>query len=102
MALSTSSQEVIFLRQLLTNLGEKVKGPTPMFEDNEGCESLATTNDITSAKTKHIDVRHNFVRDLVKSNAIEIVWIPTAEMIADILTKIISQLQNTKSIQTEC
>ena len=57
-----------------------------MFEDNEGCEELAT-NDITSAKTKHIDIRHHFVRDLVKSKALEIVWIPTSEIIADTLTK---------------
>ena len=44
MALSTSTHEVIFLIHLLTNLGEKVKGLTPMFEDNEGCETLATTD----------------------------------------------------------
>ena len=60
MVLSATTQEVIFLRQLLTNLGEPSKGPTPMYEDNEGCEALAT-NDITSAKTKHIDIRHHFV-----------------------------------------
>ena len=43
MALSASSQEVVFLRQLLINLGEVVGGPTPMFEDNEACEALAIT-----------------------------------------------------------
>ncbi len=86
MALASSAQEVVFLRHLLTNLGEPLKGPTPMYEDNEGCEAL-TTNDMTSAKTKHIDIRHPFVRDLVKSKALKIVWIPTSEMIADILTK---------------
>ena len=85
MALSATAQEVIFLRQLFTNLGEPVQGPTPMYEDNEGCEALAT-NGITSAKTKHIDIRHHFVRDLVKSKAIEIVLISTSEMLADILT----------------
>ena len=86
MALSVATQEVIFLRQLLTDLGEPVKAPTPMYENNEGCEALAT-NDITSAKTKHIDIRHHFVRDLVKSKAIEIVLISTSEILADILTK---------------
>jgi hypothetical protein len=34
MALSASAQEVVFLRQLLLNLGEFAGGPTPMFEDN--------------------------------------------------------------------
>ena len=86
MALSAAAHEVIFLRQLLTSLGEHVKGPTPMYEDNERYEAMAT-NDITSAKTKHINIRHHFVRDLVKSKAIEIVLISTSEMLADILTK---------------
>ncbi len=77
MALSTSSHEVVFLRQLLTNLGEFLKGPTPIYEDNEECEAL-TTNDITSAKITHIDIRHHFVRDLLKSKALKIVWISTS------------------------
>jgi len=37
MALSASPQEVVLLRQLLINLGKVAGGPTPMFEDNEGC-----------------------------------------------------------------
>jgi len=86
MVLSESTQEVIFLRQLLTNLGEPLKGPTPMYEDNEGCEAL-TTNDITSDKTKHIVILHHFVRDLVKPKAVKIELISTSEMRADILTK---------------
>jgi len=86
MALSTSAQEVVFLRQLLINLGEVTGGPTPMLEDNEGCETLAI-NTVTNAKTKHIDIRHHFVRDLVKLKTLEIVWLSTTEMIADILTK---------------
>ena len=57
-----------------------------MCQDDEGCEALAA-NDITSAKTKHIDIRHHFVRDLVKSMAVKIVLISTSEMLADILTK---------------
>ena len=65
MALSAATQEVVFLRQLLINLGEVVGGPTPMFEDNQECEALAT-NTMTTSKTKHIDTRHHFVRDLVK------------------------------------
>jgi hypothetical protein len=56
-----------------------------MYEGNEGCEALAT-NDITRAKTKHIDMQHHFVRRLVKSNVVEIVWISTSEMITKILT----------------
>ena len=53
MAMSASAQEVVFLRQLLINLGEVAGGPTPMVEDNEACEALAI-NTVTTAKTKHL------------------------------------------------
>jgi hypothetical protein len=86
MALSASAQEVAFLRQLLVTLGEPLTGPTPMFEDNKGADSLAN-NKMTTFKSKHIDIRHHFVRDLVTANVLSIVWIGSAEMIADILTK---------------
>ena len=64
-----------------------MKGPTPMFEDNTGTDSLAT-NKMTTFKSKHIDIRHHFVCNLVAAKVISsIVWIESAEMIADILTK---------------
>ena len=39
------------------------------------------------ARTKHIDIRHHFVRDCVEDNKIQLEFCPTEEMIADILTK---------------
>jgi len=43
---------------------------------------------MTPFKSKHIDIRHHFVRDLVATTKVlSIVWIESAEMIADILTK---------------
>jgi hypothetical protein len=38
-------------------------------------------------KTKHIDVKYHFVTDLEKKKIIEIRYCPTAEMIADMMTK---------------
>ena len=42
---------------------------------------------MTTAKTKYIDVRYHFVRDLVTAQQIDIQWVETTNMIADILTK---------------
>jgi hypothetical protein len=41
---------------------------------------------MTPSKTKHIDIKHHFIRDLIKKGAIFIVWSPTSDMLADILT----------------
>ena len=84
---SAASQEVLFLRHLLSNLDIVSEFPTRMLEDdNNGCITLSMDAS-TPGKTKHIDIRHHYVRELVKSKAVVIEYSPTAEMIADALTK---------------
>ena len=86
MALAAAAQEVCFLRQLLKNLGMEINKATAMMEDNKGCVALAS-NAMTTNKTKHINIRFHFVRDLVKDGTVELTWCPTENMLADILTK---------------
>ena len=57
-----------------------------VFVDNESAISLAT-NPLSSARTKHIDVRFHFIRELVRSGTIAVEHVPTKEQHADILTK---------------
>ena len=46
-------------------------------------------------RTKHIDIRHHFIRQAVKSNEIELKWISTEKQIADLLTKPLARLEFT-------
>ena len=39
------------------------------------------------ARTKHIDIRYHFIRWVCDNGSIRLVYCPTAEMTADILTK---------------
>jgi hypothetical protein len=54
--------------------------------DAQGALDLAT-NVRFSQKTKHIDIRYHFIRDHINTKDIKLKYIPTMEMIADILTK---------------
>ena len=54
--------------------------------DAQGALDLAT-NARFSQKTKYIDIRYHFIRDYINTKEIDLKHIPTAEMIADILTK---------------
>ena len=85
-ALSTATQEAIWLRSLLPDLGEPPEGPTEIYEDNQGAISTAK-NPAGHASTKHIDICCHFVRERVQDEAIALNYIGTDEMIADILTK---------------
>ena len=57
-----------------------------VFEDNEGAISLAS-NRLASARSKHIDVRYHFLRELVEQKQIAIVKVKSERQRADILTK---------------
>jgi hypothetical protein len=44
-------------------------------------------NLVQHSRTKHIDIRHHFLRDLVESEVVSLSFIPTENQLADILTK---------------
>lgn len=60
--------------------------PISMKGDNQGSISRAH-NPVFHARTKHIDIQHHYIRDEVAAGRIDLSYVPTAEMIADGLTK---------------
>ena len=86
MAICAAVQKVLFLRQLLAKLDHAPTGSTRMLEDDNGCKAMSN-NDMTTMKSKHIDIRYHFIREVVKSNAIVVLYCPTGDMLADALTK---------------
>jgi hypothetical protein len=86
MALAAAAQEALWLRNLLKGMNVQQTNATTIYEDNQGCIKLTkATKD--HARTKHIDIRHHFTRDLIEQNQISIEYCPTEEMVADALTK---------------
>ena len=85
-ALSTATQEAIWLRRLMVDLGKDMDIPTTIYEDNQGAIELAK-NPKYHNRTKHIDVCFHFVRERIASNEIHVEYCPTEFMTADIMTK---------------
>lgn len=85
-ALDSAASEAIWLRQLMLDLGYPQVKPTLIFEDNNGSISLAL-NPEHHNRTKHIDVRYHYIRQLIENHQVELAWCDTNAMIADILTK---------------
>ena len=71
MALALGCQEAKWLSQLLMELGVKDVTPVTMMEDNKGCRDLAA-NPAHHTRTKHIDIKYHFVRDLVTEGVVVI------------------------------
>ena len=59
---------------------------TDIHCDNHSCIKM-TKYPVFHDKSKHIEVRYHFVRDMVQKGAIKLKYLPTEEKVADVLTK---------------
>ncbi len=88
-AAAAATSEVIHLRQLLAEIGLPQGEPTVIHEDNNPCIHMAN-NPSTSARTKHIDLKYHIVRERVSNGDVKLVYVPTQDQVADVLTKSVS------------
>ncbi|KAJ9541585.1 hypothetical protein OSB04_028091 [Centaurea solstitialis] len=85
-ALADISQELIWLRWLLSDMGVPQSSPTPLWCDNNSAIQIAH-NDVFHERTKHIEIDCHFVRQHVVRNTIRLQPISTLDQPADIFTK---------------
>ncbi len=86
MAISAVVQELKWLTYLLNEMKLKVKLPITLFCDNQAAISISE-NDVQHNRTKHIDIRHHYIRDEIKNKFVQLKWIQSSDQLADIMTK---------------
>ncbi|SCZ92974.1 BZ3500_MvSof-1268-A1-R1_C071g00363 [Microbotryum saponariae] len=86
LSLSYTSGDAIHLSELLAELGAPVSGPVVLYGDNQG--SLALAQHPTNHQgSRHVRISEHYVRERVAEKEIEVRYIATGDMIADIFTK---------------
>ena len=85
-AMALAIKNLLWIIQLLHELGLRVELPVEVNEDNQGTIQLAK-NPIISTRSKHIDIRYHLIRDVLRQGYITIKYCPTDQMDADIMTK---------------
>lgn len=95
---SEACQEGIWLTKLLKDFNLQIPETFLMFEDNQSCLKLLDNNK-TSTRTKHIDTKFHFVRDLKVMGKIDFEYCPTENMLADILTKPLEKIKIQKFLK---
>ena len=86
MAATNASQEAVWLRALMHDLGYGKRYPTVIKDDNQSCIAL-TKNPVFTARTKHIDIKYHYVREKVENKEVKFEYCATTNMVADVLTK---------------
>ena len=86
LAVSEVVKEIKVLYQMLRSMEIKVPHPIKVQVDNVGAIWLENNSSV-SERTKHVDLRAHFARDMIKDQVIEINFVKSAENDSDIMTK---------------
>ena len=95
-AIANMTTEIIWVQSLLQELGVFQHKAPLIWCDNLGATYL-TTNPMFHARTKHIEVDFQFVREQVARKALEVRFISSKDQLADVLTKLVSRAPFTKN-----
>jgi hypothetical protein len=85
-ALTDKLPQVIWTRNWLIAQGYDIK-PAKVFQDNQSTIASIKNGSANGNNTRHINIRYYFATDKVKNKEIEIQYLNTEEMLADLLTK---------------
>ena len=90
MGQTQASKEAIWLSRLMGELvGEPSAKATIIYGDNQGAIAMAK-NPKYHGRAKHIDIQQHWIREWVEDGSVRLKYIPTAEQVADGLTKPLS------------
>ena len=79
-------QDMLFVMRLIESIGLKVQKPMQLEVDNKGVVDLVNGWSV-GGRTRHIDTRLNFLRELKENNILKVNWCSNQEMSSDLFTK---------------
>ena len=85
-AMSQCAQQMVWMHSWLGEAEIEYTLPGLIKGDNRGAIAL-TKNTKDHGKVKHIDIRHHYIRELLKSGSIALEQIPSADNLANLFTK---------------
>jgi len=85
--------EIIYIRQILEDLGLECINPTTLYIDNQAAICIAK-NPGKKSLAKHIDIKRFFLRQLVEENTVNVQYVQTSKMLADLMTKSLGRYQH--------
>ena len=99
MSAVTCAQDMLYARKLLISLGLKVELPMVLDIDNSGAVDLSN-NWSAGGRTRHMDVRMFFLRDLKEQGLVVTNWIDGENNPVDVFTKNLGRRPYEKCIKT--
>jgi hypothetical protein len=84
--MASTTSELIWIKQLLKDMGIEYDQPIKMYCDNNSARHIAS-NPVFHERTKHIEVDCHYVREKVQAKEITTPFVRSKEQLADVFTK---------------
>jgi hypothetical protein len=84
--LCVAVHKVVWLHKLLADLFGREMDSTIIHCDNQSCVKLSE-NHVFHDKSKHIEIKYHYIRDMVQRKSVHVYYLSTHEQIADVFTK---------------
>ncbi|GJR11017.1 copia protein [Tanacetum coccineum] len=84
-ALSRCCAQILWMRSQLSDYVFKLN-KIPLYCDNQSAIALCCNN-VQHSRSKHIDIRHHFIKEQVENRVVEVYFVETKYQLADIFTK---------------
>lgn len=98
MALTEASKEATYLKNLYHALpGECIT--VPLYNDSQSAQKLVY-NPVLHKKSKHIDIKYHFIREVVFNNCLVLRYQRSDDMCTDILTKGLVSVKHIKFVSS--
>jgi len=104
MALCEASKEAVWLNKLVQSVATQwlqtaiSGGPINIKVDNSGCIDFSK-NPVEHKRTKHIDIRYNFVREAITTDKVTLEHCATDDVVADPMTKKLGRTKHDKHVE---
>lgn len=85
-AAAACASQAIWMRRIFEKLSLRESKCTRIFCDNSSTIQLSK-NPVLHGRSKHIDVRFHFLRDLTRDGVVELVYCKTQNQVVDVMTK---------------
>ena len=96
MAMKESIKEAIYISNIFNYINTKmnlgyIHNIPLILEDNQSAIRLGQNPEFHK-RSKHIDIQYHFIRKAISDETIRVVYIPTKDQLADLLTKNVNRI----------
>lgn len=89
-----AAMDVVYFQRILVDLKCNVLIPL-IYVDNQSALNMCESYE-NSRRTRHIDIKYHYIKDLIHKKLIELEYIKTQDNVADIFTKSLNNIKFAK------